>query len=60
MTFNQWFACEGKKLDGTSRLAFEAVWDAMSSGGYSGNQIGSLLTDLVRSLPELELVDEDE
>ncbi len=49
MTFNQWAA--GNNFDTTLRLAFEGVWNAMTSGVSAGDA-SSLLTDLVQALPD--------
>lgn len=59
-TFNQWFATSGKQLDGAARLAFESVWNSMVNDRCSGNEAAALLTDLVHSLPQVELADEED
>jgi hypothetical protein len=53
MTFNQWAA--GKNLDGSARLAFEAIWREIAS-----THAASLLTDLYEAIPEFEYTDEED
>lgn len=57
MSFNRWAAAHCK-FDNSCRLAFEAVWEAMVSGGKSESEASYLLTDLVESLPQPEFADD--
>jgi len=51
MTFGQW--CAGKRVDPHSRLSFEAVWDALISGGKSPRECGALLDDVFECVADL-------
>jgi hypothetical protein len=50
MTFNQW-ACRGS-FSPSSRLALEAIWNALIGAGYSPAQISALFTDLLDNFRE--------
>lgn len=50
MTFNQW--CAGKSLNRSSRLALEAVWNAMTANGIDAIQCGKLLRDVYEAFEE--------
>jgi hypothetical protein len=50
MTFNQW--CGGKRFEPSSRLALEAIWNALINGGYTPGQISALFADLLDSFLE--------
>lgn len=58
MSFNQWAA--GRDLDGSERLAFEAVWNALVNYGAPVGEASSLLADLFQSLPEPEPYSEED
>ena len=60
-TFNQWAAASASNFPTDARIAFEAVWNALTSGGCSSSDAFYLLTDLAKSLPEAERdYDEDD
>jgi len=50
MTFNQW--CAGRNLSRSSRLALEAVWNAMSANGIAADQCSLLLRDVYEAFEE--------
>ncbi len=47
MTFNQW--CSGKRFDPHTRIALEAVWNALFGGGATPARCASLLDDLLEA-----------
>lgn len=50
MTFNQW--CAGRRFDAHTRIAVEAIWNAMVGSGMKPTECGRLLADLFASLEE--------
>lgn len=48
MTFNQW--CAGRRFRSHTRIAVEAVWNALIGGGMKPVECGRLLDDLFESI----------